>query len=96
MSSYDNWLEKPFQDAEKSEKKSFESLADDLMQPGSRFDPKNLKNIIEALSKICAEDIDLLEDYAQKNQYEQFGRFIISNAYEVMEVLAEESIYQGE
>ena len=80
--NYDSWLEAPYQERYAEEDKIDERV-EELMSED--YNPNTFDNFIESISEADKTDIETIEDYLEKGEFEKLGRKLWSICYDRME-----------
>lgn len=80
--NYDSWLEQPYQD-KCNEDDAIDARVEELMDED--YNPNNFDNFIESISEADKTDIETIEDYLEKGEFEKLGRKLWSICYDRME-----------
>ncbi len=80
--NYDSWLEQPYQD-QYDEDEKIDCRVEELMKED--YKPTDFNNFAESISEASKEDVETVEDYLEKGEFEKLGRKLWSICYERME-----------
>jgi len=80
--NYDSWLEQPYQD-QYDEDDKIDSRVEELMEED--YNPNDFNNFVESISEASKDDIETIEDYLQRKEYDKLGLKLWAICYERME-----------
>ncbi len=89
MSKYDQWLESPYDDAER-ESAEYEFRAAELLN--GEYSPYLPNNILEAIGNDCLfknDDLETISDYMQQRKFVELGLLIKTRIEEYWENMAD-------